>query len=97
MIVKDYSGAIEDCVIVITLDPKQATAYNNRGVAEVGLGNAKEGLKDLLKARELGHESGENHYYTGKAKYMLGDKKAAAEEFAKACAQDQTYKNKPYK
>jgi hypothetical protein len=71
--------------------------YHNRGVAQVEIGDAPAGLSDLLKKGELGHASGGNHYYFGKAKFMLGDKKAAAEKFAKACALDPAYKNKPYK
>ena len=60
------------------------------------MGDASAGLSDLLKAAELGVGSGESHYYTGKAEFMLGDQKAAAEEFDKACALDPAYINRPY-
>ena len=51
---KDYKGAIEDFNKVIELNPKDAFAYNNRGLAKIDLGQKDSGCLDLSKAGELG-------------------------------------------
>ena len=39
----------------IRLDPQEAIAYNNRGVAYERLGKTREAELDYQKAKELGH------------------------------------------
>jgi len=51
----DYQGAIEDYDKAIELNPKDAEAYYNRGLAKIGMGQKDSGCLDLSKARELGH------------------------------------------
>jgi tetratricopeptide (TPR) repeat protein len=51
---KDYARAIEDYTQAITLDPRLAEAYYNRGLALIDSGKTAEGVSDLSKAGELG-------------------------------------------
>ena len=52
---KDYTGAILDYTKAIELNPKNAVAYYNRGIAKLNLvGSPDGGCLDLSKAGELG-------------------------------------------
>ena len=51
----DYQGAIADCNEAIELDPKNATAYSNRGSAKRELGDYQGACLDWGKAGELGY------------------------------------------
>jgi tetratricopeptide (TPR) repeat protein len=52
--VKKYDEAIADYDVVIRLNPKYATAYRLKGLAEVGKGDKDNGCLDLSRAGELG-------------------------------------------
>ncbi len=52
--VKDYAKAIDNYNKAISLNPKLAEAYYNRGLAEIQSLKKVAGLKDLSKAGELG-------------------------------------------
>ena len=51
----DYRGAINDYTKAIELKPNFATAYNNRGLAKILMGQKDSGCLDLSKAGELGN------------------------------------------
>jgi len=51
----DYQGAIKDFNKAIEINPKDADAYYNRGLAKIGLGQKYSGCLDLSRARELGY------------------------------------------
>jgi tetratricopeptide (TPR) repeat protein len=53
--IKDYSGAVEDCVRAISYDKKFAEAYYYKGQAEKMLGKKDEAKKDLATAASLGY------------------------------------------
>ncbi len=52
---KDYKGAIKYYNKAIELNPNNAVAYYNRGLAKIHLGQKDNGCLDLSKAGELGH------------------------------------------
>ena len=51
----DYKGALIDYNKAIQLDPKNALAYYNRGLAKLLLGQKDSGCLDLSKAGVLGY------------------------------------------
>ena len=53
----DYYGAISDLNKAIELNPNDALAYNNRGVAKALLGNLSEACQDARKAQQLSYEA----------------------------------------
>jgi len=52
-----YENAIRECTMAIELDPKYASAYNNRGASCAALGLHEQAEKDYAKARELNSKS----------------------------------------
>ena len=52
----DYQKAIEQYDEAIRLDPQDALAYYNRGVAYDNLGKTIEAERDFAKAKELGYD-----------------------------------------
>lgn len=60
-----YSKAIQ-------LDPKDADAYNNRGVAKNNLGRYAEAIADFDKAIELNSKSANAYSHRGFSKHRLG-------------------------
>jgi tetratricopeptide (TPR) repeat protein len=57
---EDYMGAIEDYNKTIELNPNDGMAYNNRGLANIFLGQKDSGCLDLYKASELGYKDAHN-------------------------------------
>jgi tetratricopeptide (TPR) repeat protein len=51
---KDYKGAIEQQTKAIGIDPNNSTAYSNRGINKIMIGDFEDGCKDLNRAIELG-------------------------------------------
>ncbi len=51
----DYQGAIKDYDKAIEINPKDAEAYYNRGLAKIGLGQKYSGCLDLSRAGKLGY------------------------------------------
>ncbi len=52
---EDYRGAIADYSKAIEINPNDADAYGNRGIAMIKLGQKDSGCLDLSKAGELGY------------------------------------------
>lgn len=50
---KNWSDALEDFTHAIELNPRYASAYNNRGVAYKNLGNRRQAMADFAKAIDL--------------------------------------------
>ena len=53
---QDYTGAIADYTKAIELNPKDPSAYYNRGLAKIDLSQKDSGCLDLSKAGEWGAE-----------------------------------------
>ena len=51
---EDFRGAISDYNICVEINPKEAKAYLNRGIAKGFLGLFESGCLDFSKAGELG-------------------------------------------
>ena len=58
---KTLGGAIQDFNKAIELNPNNAVAYYNRGLAKIHLGQKDNGCLDLSKAGELGHAKAYEH------------------------------------
>jgi tetratricopeptide (TPR) repeat protein len=54
--------AIDDYDMSINLNPRYASAYNNRGVCYMKLGRKSDAMKDYKKACELGNSIGCDNY-----------------------------------
>ena len=85
---KLYLAAIQDCTRAIQLDPENASAFGNRGVAKAALGDAEGAIEDFDVAIQINPESAEIYYDRGRAKEALGQTEAAKVDFQKAKALD---------
>ena len=79
-----YTAAVRDCTQAIQLNPENAAAYGNRGVARAALGNAEDAIEDFDAAIRLDPEEAEYFHERGLAKEALGQKEAAKADFEKA-------------
>ncbi len=52
---RQYEHAITDYNEAIRLNPQEAKAYHNRGIAYEALGNSIQAEQDYAKAKELGY------------------------------------------
>lgn len=57
---KDYQKAIRDFSKSMELNPKDATAYYNRGIAYGGLGNHQQAIEDIKIAARLGFKEAQD-------------------------------------
>ena len=94
-----YREAIENYDKAIKIDPNDANAYNNRGIAKVLLGgNNKGAIKDYDKAIEIDPKSTYAYNNRGNAKVLLKDFKEAIKDYDKAIELDpnnaETYTNR---
>ncbi|MCX6770253.1 MAG: tetratricopeptide repeat protein [Candidatus Micrarchaeota archaeon] len=80
----DYKGAIKDCDKAISLDPKHAYAYNNRGAAKYHLGDYKGALEDCDKSISLDSENAYAYLNRADIKLKLGYTGGAITDYAKA-------------
>lgn len=82
---KDYTGAVEDCIKAIELDHNFTSAYFIRGMAKSWLGDYTEAIADFTKVIELDSKWEYCTYSNrGTAKYNLEDYKGAIEDYTKA-------------
>ncbi len=56
-LLKDYTGAIQDCNKAIQLNNKLGSAYLTRGLVYYDMGDVKNACIDFQKAQELGNPS----------------------------------------
>ena len=76
-VASDNQGAIE-------LNPKDAAAYHNRGIAKQKLGDNQGAIEDYTKAIELVPEYALAYNNRGLAKQKLGDKEGACQDWRRA-------------
>ena len=75
----DKKAAITCYNKAIELNPKYATAYNNKGVALKALGDTKAAITCYNKAIEINPKYASAYHNKGNALYALGDTKSAIE------------------
>jgi tetratricopeptide (TPR) repeat protein len=83
---RQYREAVATTTQALTLSPKNADLYLERGHRELGLREFTTAMKDLEEATRLAPDLLEAHYHLGLAHYFLGDFDKAAASFDKARA-----------
>ena len=78
-----YEEGIADCDQAIKLDPRLASAYDNRGLAKFGLGRNEEAIADFDQAIKL-DPSAISYSNRGVVKHMIGRSSEAKEDLVKA-------------
>jgi TonB family protein len=76
--------AYEDLNKAIALDPQDAIAYNQRGIASFAAGNVQAALKDFSKTIELQPQLAEAYNNRGIIERTLGDYRQAGKDFERA-------------
>jgi tetratricopeptide (TPR) repeat protein len=79
-----YSAAIRDFDKAIQLEPDDAEAYNNRGVAKKKLRQYLAAIRDYNKALQLKPDHAEAYINRGNAKLDLEQYTAAINDYDKA-------------
>ena len=74
---KNYKDAVEAFNKSIELNPQNANAYGNRGVAHYKLGDNQQAINDYDKAIELNPQNAVAYYNRGAAYYALGNNQQA--------------------
>lgn len=77
----DYEGAAADLSAVLELDPQQATAHSQRGVARAKLANFDGALADYTRALELDPDLYIAHYNRGRIYAQRQDYQEAIADF----------------
>ena len=94
----DPSKALALLTEAIKLDPKYATAYNNRGLAYSDLGQIPRAIQDFDQAIKLDPKDAEAYYNRGLAYLRLGQYARAIQDFDHAIRLDpkfaQAYNNR---
>ncbi len=86
-----YNKAIENYTKSIKLNPQNANAYNNRGLAKHALEKHQEAIADYNKAIELNPKDAVAYNNRGFTNYALGEHKAVIADFSKAIELDSKY------
>jgi tetratricopeptide (TPR) repeat protein len=85
---EDLNTILANCTEDIRLDPNNALAYNNRGVAKSDLGNHYGAISDYSEAIRLNPNDPDNtsiyYYNRGRAKADLEDKNGALIDYTEA-------------
>jgi serine/threonine protein kinase/Tfp pilus assembly protein PilF len=84
----DYKNAIADYNQAISLAPKYASTYVNRGNARYALEDYKNAIADYNQAISLNPKNSFVYGSRGNARYTLGDKKGAIADFDQAISID---------
>jgi serine/threonine protein kinase len=84
----DYKNAITDYNQAVSLAPKYATTYINRGNARYALGENQAAITDYNQAISLAPNNIFVYSGRGNARYALGDKKGAIADFDQAISLD---------
>ena len=80
----DYKAAIKDYNKAISLNPKNAAAYNNRGLAKIKMRRYEDAVKDYDEAIRLNPKQAETFSNRGKARIMLKQFEDAIADYDKA-------------
>jgi tetratricopeptide (TPR) repeat protein len=85
-LLNNYQGIIEDWTKVITINPTNSEAYNNRGFAFSRIGGHFEAVKDYTRALMIDIDSDNPDFYNNRAWLFikLDDYYGALEDFKKA-------------
>ena len=78
---QDYLSAIQDYYEALKLNPKNVTAYNNRGAARLMLKDFKGSVEDFTLAIALDSNNANAYDNRGRAKQALGDSIGACEDW----------------
>ncbi|BAU08523.1 tetratricopeptide repeat-containing S1 family peptidase [Fischerella sp. NIES-3754] len=81
---KDYKGAIADYTSALKINPNDADAYNNRGVARSDLGDKQGAIADYTSALKINPNDADAYNNRGNARSDLGDKQGAITDFNSA-------------
>lgn len=84
---KQYAAALADATAALAIDPKLARAYNLRGTARRGMGDAAGAVSEFAHAVEIQPNS-DNYYQRGATYQLLADHRHAVEDFTQAIAWD---------
>ena len=79
-----YKEALADYDRAIELNPDDAVAYSNRGIAKSELGQYEAAFTDYDAAIRLNPDSAEAYYNRGNAKAVLDQREAAQQDFTTA-------------
>jgi tetratricopeptide (TPR) repeat protein len=88
---KNYKEAIALYDQVIALDPNNARAYNNRGIAYANLSNYEKAITDYTEAIKLDPNYAEAYNNRGDAYYYLNNYKQAIADYTQAIKIDPNY------
>ena len=87
----EYQKAIADHTKAIALDPKDANAYNNRGVVYDNLKEYQKAISDYTKAIELDPKYAKAYNNRGVVYFGLGEYHKAISDLTKAIESDPKY------
>jgi tetratricopeptide (TPR) repeat protein len=77
----DYPSVLQDYDKAIILDPRNATAYNNRGVTRNLLKNYRGALDDYNKAIEINPNDPLYYFNRGETLFLLGERERGCSSF----------------
>lgn len=80
----DYQGAIADLTSAIQLNPKNADAYTNQGLARAGIGDRHGAIADFTSAIQLNPSLSLAYYNRGFVRSQLQDYQGAIEDLSRA-------------
>ena len=81
----NYEDAINYYSKVLRINPKDAIAYNNRGLARGKKGDYDNAIADFTKAVEIDPQFAEAYKNRGMAYYDKGDYARTCSDFQKSC------------
>lgn len=81
---EDYKGAIENFTQAIRLNPNDAQAYSNKGLAHAALGDQQGAMEDFNQALRLDPQLTTTYYNRGFIRANLQDYQGAIEDFNQA-------------
>lgn len=85
-------AAIASLTQSIELDPKNANAYYQRGLAYYEANQYQNAADDLTKVLQLDGNHANAYYYRGNTRFQLGDEQGAIEDYSQAIKLDATLK-----
>ena len=86
-----YPQARDDMERVIELDPANAMAHNNLGVANLCLGDFQTAVRNTTRAAELDPAYRDAHHNLGLAHSEIGELELALADFSRAIELDRSY------